>query len=248
MFWKAWETWLTLWSIFKNSRLITEQTHPKTKTWHFADPLSLAPGRGRERGRRGERMTAALDLTSNADETVRKGEREGEKKVTSPPWQLARRASQNAEQFLPPALHPRLSILTPTPPHLCVSLIKTCCRLGSLRATRFGMRRENTQRTQRARMPGLKRWGNNGVIVAPVQIDRPSRLQWLLASFLFSLAPDSHIDISRPFLIIAWEGERAFMALLWRGRRGVGERVKSVGDIEWKKKGEKPRWSQMIHY
>lgn len=46
-----------------------------------------------------------------------------------------------------------------------------------------------------------------GVIVVVVQIDRPPRLQWLLASPC-SLAPDSHTDTSRPFLIIARGGEK----------------------------------------
>lgn len=48
-----------------------------------------------------------------------------------------------------------------------------------------------------------------GVMVVLVQIDRPPRLQWLLASSR-SLASDSHTDTSRPFLIIAQGGRKSF--------------------------------------
>lgn len=63
-----------------------------------------------------------------------------------------------------------------------------------------------------------------GVIVVVVQIDRPPRLQWLLASPC-SLAPDSHTDTSRPFLIIAREGKKCFYDATLEGkteRKGGG--------------------------
>lgn len=52
----------------QKSRHIIQQTRPKTTTWHFADPRSLPSDR--EKGKK--EMTAALDLTSNAGERVRK--------------------------------------------------------------------------------------------------------------------------------------------------------------------------------
>ena len=45
------------------------------------------------------------------------------------------------------------------------------------------------------------------MIVVAVQIDRPPRLQWLLASPR-SLAPDSHTDTSRPVLDYGTRGEK----------------------------------------
>ena len=118
----------------QKSRHITQQTRPKTTTWHFADPRSLPPDR--EKGKK--KMTAALDLTSNTGERVRK--REGEKKmVTSLTWQLAGRAWQAPSNFslllsLPPSIYASLSLSLP----LCLSLIKTCRRLGSLQAMCLG--------------------------------------------------------------------------------------------------------------
>lgn len=117
-------------------RHITQQTRPKTTTWHFADPRSFPPDR--EKG--GGEMTAALDLTSNTGERVRKreGGENGYISAVTACW----KSLANAEQFLCPSLSlsPLLSI------HLSLSvslsrsfsLIKTCRRLGSRRATCFG--------------------------------------------------------------------------------------------------------------
>lgn len=88
-----------------------------------------------------------------------------------------------------------------------------------------------------------------GVIVVVVQIDRPPRLQWLLASPC-SLTPDSHTDTSRPFLIIAREGgkKKRFYDATLEGkteRKGEGEcgRMKMKG-----KKKEKSKIKQMTYY
>lgn len=135
----------------QKSRHITQpqQTRPKTTTWHFRRP-ALPPSWQRERGGGKKKMTAALDLTSNAGERVRKREGERRKKngyisAVTACW----KSPANAERFLSCSLsflsiHLSLSV--------SLSLIKTCRRLGSRQATRFGWDVKNTRRTQ-----GVKR-------------------------------------------------------------------------------------------
>lgn len=134
----------------QKSRHITQQTRPKTTTWHFADPRSLPPDR--EKG--GEKkMTAALDLTSNAGERVRKRERGSKKKkkngyisAVTACW----KSLANGEQFLSPSLsHPFYLSISP----LSVSLSHQNLppiRISASHALWMGC--ENTRRTQ-----GVKR-------------------------------------------------------------------------------------------
>lgn len=82
-----------------------------------------------------------------------------------------------------------------------------------------------------------------GVIVVVVQIDRPPRLQWLLASPC-SLAPDSHTDTSRPFLIIAQGGKKNFHDATLEGKTEREREGRGIecGRMKMKeKKGEMPR-------
>lgn len=100
-------------------------------------------------------MTAALDLTSNAGERVRKRKKEGEeeKKTEKEIGYISTvtacwKSSANAEQFL--SLSPSPSIY----PSMC--LIKTCCRLGSRQASGWDVKTHREPKGLKKKL-GLKR-------------------------------------------------------------------------------------------
>lgn len=161
-------------------RHITQQTRPKTTTWHFADPRSFPPDR--EKGGGGGRDDSSFrsDIKHRRESEKKRGGRKRlhlcRDSLLEKPGKC-RAISLSFSLSLPPSIYPSLP--------LCVSLSLFLShqnlppiRISASHALWMGY--ENTRRTQGVNA-GIKVARGCGVIVV-VQIDRPPRLQWLLAS------------------------------------------------------------------
>lgn len=134
----------------QKSRHITQQTRPKTTTWHFADPHSLPPDR--EKGEKKDDSSFRSDIKRRRESEKERG---GEKKngyisAVTACW----KSLASAEQFLSPSLSLSPPSIYPSKP-LSISVSLSHQNLPPIRISvshALWMGCENTRSTQ-----GVKR-------------------------------------------------------------------------------------------